>query len=438
MPQSKKGSRPSSGKKDSSKKGSKRSGSKKRHSSKDRSRTRLADLRLSSSSELQRPGLLRMVPSQISELDLLGDFSAYSRTQNLHLDSDEKPIALPQLRTISTMSTIADEFYNAYFSEGPITFDGTRYNRIKWARDQMVGESASLTEIEAESLAEIEPQIEIVTPATVESGTKEEIFRQEQPSQSESEETFVDALAEVTSREPTLNPEMFAKISSLLEGLPIESLYFRKVWNSCQRVLAKCKRLELYIGKYPTGSDPGSVPDVLIGDDPIRNLIILLSNGLAVEDAILSYRHYDRISKIDREVQRSSKRLEHLTVKNDMTEEEESDDSQEPRAGPSKSTQDPQLAEETTCAPRKTPEPKKDHKGGPKGRQLKYRTYWVAFKRQSSSRTKGSVISSKCYKIGPLQEEKAKNLLQSASISGAVRGIVDFKRFSVYKVEELH
>lgn len=381
-----------------------------------------------------------MVPSQISEIDLLGDFSAYSRTQNLHLDSDEKPIALPQLRTISTMSTIADEFYNAYFSDGPITFDGTKYNRIKWVRDQTVGESASLTEIESESLAEIEPQIEVVTPATMESGTKEEYFRPEQPSSSESEERFVDALAEVTSREPTLNPEMFAKISSLIEGLPIESLSFRKVWNSCQRVLAKCKRLELYIGKYPTGSDPGSVPDVLIGDDPIRNLIILLSNGLAVEEAILSYRRYDRISKIDREVHRSAKILENLAVKTDLTRDEESDDLQEPSAGPSRSTPDLQLAEERTCAPRKThnPDSKKDHKVGPRGRQLKYRTYWVAFKRQSSSRTKGSVISSKCYKIGPLPEEKAKNLLQSASIPGAVRGIVDFKRFSVYKVEEIH
>lgn len=439
MPQSKKGSRPSSGKKDSSKKGSKKSGSKKRHSSRDRSKTRLAELRLSHSSELQRPVLLRMDPCQISEIDLLGDFSAYSRTQNLHLDSEEKPIALPQLRTISTMSTIADEFYNAYFSEGPIVFDGTKYNRIEWIRDHAVGESASLTEIESESLAEIEPQIEVVTPAILESGTKEENPAIKSPSQSESEERFVDALTEVTSREPTLSPELFDKISDLIEALPIARQDFKKVWNSCQRILAKCPRLELYIGKDPTGSDPGSIPNVLIGEDPIRNLIILLSNGFAVEEAILSYRQYDRIFKIDREVQRSAKILENLAVQNGKTKEEKSDDSQKPIAGPSRSTPDTQFTDEKVSAPTKShnPDSKKDRKGGSTGRQVRYRTYWVAFKKQSSSRTKGSVISSKCYKVGPLTEEKAKNLLQSASIPGAVRGIIDFKRFSVYKVEEI-
>lgn len=86
--------------------------------------------------------------------------------KDIRFDADDKPIQLPSLRTINAMSHLADEFYKAYFSNGPLVFDGKNFKRILWKREEIDGgqEGALITEIDEDSLALGDPPIEVVTP----------------------------------------------------------------------------------------------------------------------------------------------------------------------------------------------------------------------------------------------------------------------------------
>lgn len=387
----------------------------------------------------------------------------------VNLVTDESMTVLPQIFRSDEHTNISDTFYKAYYGQGPLIQMEEKIIRLQWKKYAHASTSysslpqASLEEIKDDPIQAPENPIEVITPSnpttvlskiSVLSGTSNYRTSTDLES-STSSESIPPPPLNLDSSKPTNIPqhEIFAKLMQMLGSAKVPVDQLSAEWSVF--LYDYCASEEVYVttNRGSIVSEPTQINNLRKPKNLLQELFLVLFQGFST---CLSLKELDKIQ--EREDERLALLLEETHL------EEKLSDSgslspvipKEPEIIPEKSERVPkevvigrfkykpiqyvdsgpatvdEAQPSTSRVESKVPVEKQvEIRHSPRIRKI----FWVAFKKGTASRVKGSVMSSLQLQVGALGEFAAKQLIAQSGASSALKNQINFKKFSVYRIE---